>query len=168
MFTKILVPVDGSTPSDGAVDLALRLAAVTQASVTFVNVVELSRIAAISGPAAIDPSLAIDAACEAGKAILADATQKAQAAGVACNSELLEDECVRSVTQAAHQIKADLIVAGSHGRTGLSRAFLGSVAEGILRQSNIPVLICHAPAPAKHLKEQTLKVAAQVARQMVP
>jgi|SRR5579872_798957 len=92
------------------------------------------------------PTQAIDAACAASKSVLDQATEKAQAAGVTCKGELLEDECVHSVIQAAHQAKADLIVAGSHGRTGISRAFLGSVAEGILRRADSPVLICHAPA----------------------
>jgi len=144
MFTKILVPVDGSAPSDAAVELALRLGAENRSSVTFVHAVELSRIAALTGPSAIDPSLAIDAACRAGTAILAHTQDKAAAAGVACTTQLIEDECVRSVIEAARQTKADLIVLGSHGRSGISRALLGSVAEGILRRSTVPVLVCHA------------------------
>jgi len=145
MFTKILVPIDGSLQSDAAVDLALRMAAASNANVTFVHAVELSRIAALSGPSAIDPSIAIDAACQAGNAILGDAKQKATDCGVSSETLLLEDECIRSVMAAARQIKADLIVVGSHGRSGISRALLGSVAEGILRHSNVPVLVCHAP-----------------------
>src|SRR5579864_1608877 len=164
MFTKILVPVDGSPPSNAAVDLALRIAAENKAAVKFVHVVELSRIAALSGPSAIDPALAIDAACAAGKSVLDQATEKAQAAGVTCKSELLEDECVPSVVQAAHQAKADLIVAGSHGRTGIPRAFLGSVAEGILRRADIPVLICHASAVEPHHKQHdAIKIEARTA-----
>jgi len=146
MFTKILVPVDGSAQSDAAVDLALGLAAETKASVVFIHAVELSKIAAIAAPSAIDPSLAIDAACAAGQSILDDAKRKAMRAAVPAIAELIEDQCVASVTLAARQHKADLIVLGSHGRGGIKRALLGSVAEGILRQSAIPVLVCHAPA----------------------
>src|SRR5579872_728142 len=164
MFNKIVVPVDGSEPSNAAVDLALRIAAEIKIPIAFVHAVELSRIAALSGPSSIDPSIAIDAACQAGEAILKEAKEKAAAAGVSATSELMQDECVRSVLGAVRQSKADLIVVGSHGRSGIARALLGSVAEGILRHSSVPVMVCHAPA---HPHESTLKREARVAEHTV-
>jgi len=151
MFAKMLVPVDGSAASNAAVDLALKLARENNAWVLFIHAVEISKIAAMSSPAALDPFPVIDAACKAGQAILADAQRKAVQAGVSSVAELLEDQCIRSVVQAAGQHKADLVILGSHGRRGIPRALLGSVVEGILRRSPIPVLVCHAPAsPASH------------------
>lgn len=45
------------------------------------------------------------------------------------------------ILDAAHRIKADLIVVGTHGRTGLPRVLMGSVAEAVVRRSDIPVLV---------------------------
>lgn len=149
MFSKILVPIDGSKPSDAAIELALRIARENRAEVVFVHAVELNKVVALTGPAPMDPTLAIDAACKAGNAILDDARAKAKRSDVQASFEQPEDECVSSVLQLARQRKADLLVIGSHGRTGIGRAFLGSVAEGILRRAQVPVLVCHA-APAEH------------------
>jgi nucleotide-binding universal stress UspA family protein len=149
MFKKILVPVDGSEPSDAAVGLALHLAQEQHAEVTFVHAVELNRLVAMAGPAPIDPSLAVEAACDVGKLVLEDAKKRADAAGIRCSCEQPEDECVGSVLAIAKGIGADLIVIGSHGRSGVPRLVLGSVTEGILRRSPIPVLVCHAPRQAK-------------------
>jgi nucleotide-binding universal stress UspA family protein len=145
MFTKIVVPVDGSEPSNEAVKLALRLASEGQAEVIFVHAVELHKIVALAAPAPMDPSYAIDAACAAGRELLDQMEEQAESAGVRVACELPEDEVISSVLEVARQRKADLIVVGSHGRSGIPRALLGSVAEGILRRSPIPVLVCHMP-----------------------
>lgn len=145
MFTKILVPIDGSDPSDAAVEMALGIAKESRSEVLFVHAVELNKIVALAAPAPMDPSYAIDAACRGGQAVLDQAMAKASAAGVCASCELPEDDCVASVLALARQRKTDLIVVGSHGRSGIPRAFLGSIAEGILRRSDIPVLVCHGP-----------------------
>lgn len=145
MFHKILVPVDGSEPSEAAVSLALRIADEDKADVIFVHAIEISKLAALAGPANMDPSVAITAACDAGTALLNEVKQRADKVHVRSSLEMPEDECVPSVLQLARHHKADVIVVGSHGRTGIPRALLGSVAEGILRRSPIPVLVCHAP-----------------------
>jgi nucleotide-binding universal stress UspA family protein len=146
MFSKILVPVDGSEPSNAAVSLAVRMAKESKAVLVFVHAVELNKVVAMAGPSAIDPSFAIDAACKAGEEILSQAKAVADAASVPATCEQPEDDSVASVLDSARRNKAELIAMGSHGRSGVARLFLGSVAEGILRQARIPVLICHAPA----------------------
>jgi nucleotide-binding universal stress UspA family protein len=166
MFQRILVPVDGSEQSDAAVALALRMASEDKGELIFVHAVELNRIAALAGPAPLDPSMAIDAACRVGNELLDATKAKADAAGVRCTTELPEDECVGSVLELARQKKADLIVVGSHGRSGISRALLGSVAEGILRRSPVPVLVCHAPKPAAP-RSSAVKATAKAAEQTI-
>jgi nucleotide-binding universal stress UspA family protein len=166
MFHKIVVPIDGSEPSEAAVALALRMAREDDAEVIFVHAVELNKIAALAGPAPIDPSLAIDAACRVGQELLDDVKKRAEQAGVHCICELPEDECVGSVLEIARQRKADLIVIGSHGRSGIPRALLGSVAEGILRRSPIPVLVCHAP-PHGHHQSDFVKTTAKNAEETI-
>jgi nucleotide-binding universal stress UspA family protein len=165
MFQRILVPVDGSEPSNAAIQLGLHLAKEHKGQVIFVHAVELNKIVAMAGPAPIDPSMAVEASCSAGKIILDDAKREADQAGVECTCEQPEDDCVNSVLAIAKHLRADLIVIGSHGRTGVSRLVLGSVAEGILRRSPIPVLVCHAPhLDARHSVTRHL---ADVAEQSV-
>lgn len=158
MFKKILVPVDGSDPSNAAIQLALHLAKEQNGQITFVHAIELNKLVAMAGPAPIDPSLAVEAACDVGRIVLEDAKREADRAGIQCSCEQPEDDCVNSVLALAKQQRADLIVIGSHGRSGVPRLVLGSVSEGILRRSPIPVLVCHAPRAAakpatKHLAD---------------
>jgi nucleotide-binding universal stress UspA family protein len=61
---------------------------------------------------------------------------------------LEEGDTVRTILDAASETRADLIVMGSHGRTGLGRVLLGSVAEQLLRQAPCPVLTTKGPPPA--------------------
>jgi nucleotide-binding universal stress UspA family protein len=163
MFKRIIVPVDGSETSDAAVRLALHLAADHDGEVVFMHAIELNKIVALAGPSSLDPSPAIDAACEAGSAILARAKEAADKAGVRCTCEMPEDQCVACVLDLATKKKADAIVIGSHGRRGISRAVLGSVAEGVLRRATVPVLVCHADWTA----EAPVHAAAPSARAVV-
>jgi nucleotide-binding universal stress UspA family protein len=143
LFKKILVPVDGSEPSDAAVALAIRLARDQEARLLFVHVCEVAKIAAmVSAPAVgVDASYAIDAEREAGEDALRRAGAAALAGTVQSESILEDGGNVDSIVAIAKRQAADLIVIGSHGRGGIARALLGSVAEGVLRHSDIPVLV---------------------------
>src|SRR5450755_2736385 len=143
MFKKILVPVDGSAPSDAAVALAVRLARDQDAKLLFVHVCEVAKIAAmVSMPTVgVDPSYALNAEREAGEGALRDACESAQRGDIAAESAMEDGSSVDTIINVARRQAADLIVIGSHGRGGISRAVLGSVAEGILRHSDIPVLV---------------------------
>jgi nucleotide-binding universal stress UspA family protein len=143
LFKKIVVPVDGSEPSDAAVALAIRLARDQEARLLFVHVCEVAKMAAmVSSPAVgVDPSYAIDAEREAGKDALRRAGAAALAGTVQSESILEDGGNVDSIVAIANRQAADLIVIGSHGRGGITRAMLGSVAEGVMRHSDIPVLV---------------------------
>jgi nucleotide-binding universal stress UspA family protein len=143
VFTRIAVPVDGSDPSNAALRLALALAKDQGATLTLFHVVELNRIAAIVGVGAttVDPSPMFDAVREAGKSVLDDASQQCAAAGVQVVRTMLEGDTVGSLLDACRSCNAQLIVMGSHGRSGVVRALFGSVAEGVLRHAPVPVLI---------------------------
>ena len=148
MFKRILVPVDGSAPSDAAVALALRLARDQDAKLCFVHVCEVAKIAAlVSAPTAgIDPSYAIEAERESGEVALQTALGRAKGSGIDAESWLEEGICVSTILDVARKHEADLIVIGSHGRGGIARALLGSVAEGVLRHSDSPVLVTRTGA----------------------
>jgi nucleotide-binding universal stress UspA family protein len=145
VFHNIVVPVDGSAPSDAAIALASKVAADEGASITFAHAVDVAKLVALASPSSIDPTYAIEAARTAGKEVLDQARSKASRPKVTVSTVLLDGDVVSTLLDLAKQRKADLIVVGSHGRGGIQRALLGSVAEGILRRSPIPVLVTHAP-----------------------
>ena len=90
----------------------------------------------------------IDLLRESGKKILAQAEQEAASAGVQCKTMLVETLGLPVAEVILGQVKAtsaDLIVLGTHGRRGLKRIVMGSVAEGVLRESTVPVLLVRAP-----------------------
>jgi nucleotide-binding universal stress UspA family protein len=146
LFHTILVPIDGSEASDAACALAVRLAAEQSASIAFVNVVETDKIIAsvVPGQGYADPMPAIDALRTGGGEMLKDALAVAKAAGVAATSELAEGDCLSTILDQAKSRSADLIVMGSHGRGGVARLMLGSIAEGVLRNGATPVLVTKA------------------------
>ena len=68
--------------------------------------------------------------------------EECNARNVPTSRQLLQEEKAhRAIVDAAFEAQADLIVLGTHGRTGLERLLLGSVAEGVLRHSRLPVLV---------------------------
>lgn len=157
MFTKILTAIDGSHCANQALNLAIDLAKSNGASLTVVNVVDPSKAALAS----LDPygGTAVpwmEAMTEDGKLLLQQATQAATTAGVPVQTELLTGNPIELIPAEAARNGMDLIVIGSHGRTGFARLALGSVAEGVMRASKQPTLVVHArsavesqqPAPA--------------------
>jgi len=146
VFQALLTPIDGSDPSNAACKLAVKLAADAGATLVFVNVVESDKIIAsvMPGQGFADPTPAIESLRGAGAAMLKDAVGQAGAAGVKATQELLEGDCIETILDCAKSHAVDLIVIGSHGRSGLQRLMLGSVAEGVLRHSTVPVLVTKA------------------------
>ena len=143
LFRKIVVPVDGSAPSDAAVKLAVKLARDQEAKLVFVHVCEVAKIAAmVSAPAVgVDPSYALEAEHEAGEEALRDAADVASRGAIPCEQCIEDGSSVDTILGVARREGADLIVIGSHGRGGIPRALLGSVTEGVLRHSAVPVLV---------------------------
>jgi nucleotide-binding universal stress UspA family protein len=143
LFKTIVVPVDGSAPSNAAVSLAIKLARDQEAKLCFLHVSETAKIAAMvsSSAVCVDPSMALDAEREAGEEALRFAQTSAQKGSVQTETLLEEGASADTILDTTARIGADLVVIGSHGRGGLSRAFLGSVAEAVLRRSHVPVLV---------------------------
>lgn len=149
MFESILVPVDGSAPSKRAVELALKVAAMTKARVRFINIVNSDALVLdTEGAPFVDPEPAIEHLTDDGKVALAAAADAASALGIGATTEQVQGEPVHRITELADEHGCDLIVMGSHGRTGLARLFLGSVADGVLRHANVPVLCIREDANA--------------------
>jgi nucleotide-binding universal stress UspA family protein len=147
-FSSILVPYDGSEPAVAALQLAL--AALTPgATLTVLTVVDEAPVIAQSATTvmAYDPTPLFEALDAQATAVLADASARCKAAGVTPATETVHDGPVPGILAAANKYASDLIVMGTHARTGLARTFLGSTTEGVLRSSDVPVLTTRAAMP---------------------
>ncbi|HEU0234557.1 MAG TPA: universal stress protein [Gallionella sp.] len=146
IYRRILVPIDGSATSERALQEAIRLAD-GKARLRVVYVLEEIFPLDAEGYAFIDYAALQEAVRHTGERTLAQAAAKIQQSGMTAEAALLEasGERIASVIKddALHW-QADLIVIGTHGRSGLSRLLLGSVAEGVVRGASVPVLLIRA------------------------
>lgn len=147
MYTRIMVPVDGSDTSNKALVTALQMARETGGRVRLIHVVEeLAYMTGYEQFGGYSGEL-ISAMRETGNKVLNDAMDIAKAAGVETDNLLYDSFGARLaevVADSAKQWEADLIVVGTHGRRGVGRVLMGSGAEQILRMSPVPVLVIRA------------------------
>jgi nucleotide-binding universal stress UspA family protein len=143
-FEKILVPVDFSESANQAVQVGIDLAKRYEASLELAHVYQPVGYALPEGYVLITPDQLDEILAEFQKQ-LAAAKAQAVAAGVAkVDAVLLQGYPIREIVRRATEQKVDLIVMGTHGRSGIPRVFLGSVAENVLRSSPCPVLVVRA------------------------
>jgi nucleotide-binding universal stress UspA family protein len=131
----ILVSVDGSESSKGAVKSAIELHRSYGSAVTVLAVADIPPH--IYG---VDPSVA-EALMGKARKHLDEAVGQALAAGVQVEPLLREGEPPQLIVQLARETKSNLIVMGSHGRTGLKRLLMGSVTERVVGHAGCPVLV---------------------------
>jgi nucleotide-binding universal stress UspA family protein len=146
MYQRILVPIDGSATSEHALQEAIKLAA-GSALLRLVYVLEEIYSLDAEAYAFVDYPALQEAMRNTGERILAQGAKKVQQSGSKAETALLDvsGERVASVIDGeAQKWGADLIVIGTHGRSGLSRLLLGSVAEGVARGTSVPVLLVRA------------------------
>ncbi|MFM0593665.1 MULTISPECIES: universal stress protein [Paraburkholderia] len=144
MYHKILLAVDGSDASIQALHQALDVATLAQASLHAVYVVQpwqLSPYAGYYDPEALRKVLREDA-----RTALDIARAAMSARGVKGTTEIVEaetaaDDIASCLQRCAQRHGAELVAMGTHGRHGVKRAMLGSVAEQFLRISTCPVLL---------------------------
>lgn len=141
-FKMILVATDFSEPAGLAVERAIDLAARYGASLRVVHAWDFPPIAyAAMGQMMVDV-LPFEQAARTQLDALVKALGER---GVAVESTLCQGVAWDQIVSLAKQVGADLIVVGSHGRTGVKRAVLGSVAERVVRHATVPVLTVHGP-----------------------
>lgn len=153
MYENILVAVDGSESAKRALDEAIRLARLTHAQLTAVYVLDQS--AAFTYAGACDPNLLTDAARQMGRTLLDDALAKMRASQVEGDSQILEtqgiaEDIATCIARCVARRGADLVVMGTHGRRGVRRMVLGSVAERFVRHSTCPVLLIREATEKVH------------------
>lgn len=144
MFKHILCPIDGSQGSLEALDVAAKFAAEQRAALTICMAVDPSQAAAMAFG---DPGMSaacLNALDDEAAHILHDAAGRVTAT-IGARTTTLTGQAVPSIVDFAASNGCDLIVMGSHGRSGISRALIGSVAEGVLRHSGVPVMVIRRP-----------------------
>lgn len=151
MYAKILVPVDGSPTSSAGLAEAIRLAQLSGGQIRLIHAIDLQSFAMLSGAGmGITPD-AFDQMRQAGQQVLRQAAAQVAAAGLTAETELCESLASRVADLVGEQVKtwgAEVVVLGTHGRRGISRALLGSDAELIVRYAQVPVLLVRAPEGA--------------------
>ncbi|RJS48949.1 MAG: universal stress protein UspA [Methanobacterium sp.] len=129
MFKRILVPSDGSEHATKAADKAIQLAKILDAEIVAVHVIDEKLI---------QPFEVLE---EEGMEILHQIQKKGESAGVEVSEVLLLGNPRHDMKKISNKTEADLIVIASHGRTGLEKILMGSVAENTLKTADIPVLL---------------------------
>ena len=146
MYSRILVPVDGSEPSQCGLREAIGIARDNQSTLVLLHVIVQMPLM-LGYPGVADYGQVWDMLDRAGQEIAQRAARDAAAAGVAHVTHVLEggaSAVCDIVLDQARAEQCDLIVMGTHGRRGLTRLALGSDAEAVVRNSPVPVLLVKA------------------------
>jgi nucleotide-binding universal stress UspA family protein len=142
MFNSILVPLDGSPFGEHALPLALAIARRAKIPIHLIHVhVPLAPMfaeGALGVESTVDPRIR-----EVEKAYLDTAVKRAAVAGCQVRSALVDGPPADAIREQAQFTGSDLIVMTTHGRGPMSRFWLGSVADQLVRRSPVPILLVH-------------------------
>lgn len=146
MYKKILVPVDGSDTANAALQEAIKLARSESTGLRIIHVADSSAAVWDSEFTPIDLEQIRESVRSFARGVLEQAQRTAREAGIEAETRLIEMETpgqrvAKVITEHAREWPADLIVIGTHGRRGIDHFLLGSVAEGVMRLSPVPVLL---------------------------
>jgi nucleotide-binding universal stress UspA family protein len=144
MYPRILVAVDGSYTSNLAIYEALQNWQETKAKLHLVHVIDITP--GVEG--GFNPGTLRRMVREEGNELLKTIADLAGQAGVDADTAMLEEirrKFSKAIAKEARRWEADLIVMGTHGRIGVARLVLGSVAEGVVHIAPVPVLLVRSP-----------------------
>jgi nucleotide-binding universal stress UspA family protein len=144
MFKTILVPLDGSKRAEKILPYVEDLANARESRVVLLQVIEPDNSISEAPMAVYHSQEKTEVARKEAKAYLASLAENFRIKGIVATSRVEEGTVAKVILEVAEEEKADLIAMASHGRTGLSRVFYGSVAAGILNQADRPVLLIRA------------------------
>ena len=141
---RILCPVDFSDSSDHAMRYAAALAGTFGAELTLLHVVA-PVVSALPGETALPDMLNMDEIVEACRERLEQTVGTLAADGLTVQHKVVNGVPFIEIIRYARDVKTDLIVMGTHGRTGLVHLLIGSVAERVVRKAPCPVLTVRHP-----------------------
>jgi nucleotide-binding universal stress UspA family protein len=142
MYKHLLIATDGSELAQKAVEHGLTLAKVLGAKATVVTVTEPWNVVMVVPDAAVPLADYEESAAAGAAKVLIGASEAAEKIGTACEILHVKDRYPGvGIIETAKEKGCDLIVMASHGRRGFRRLILGSVANEVVTDSHIPVLI---------------------------
>ncbi|MCC6528571.1 MAG: universal stress protein [Polyangiaceae bacterium] len=144
MMKHILVAVDFAQSSERAVDVAIDLARALAARITLVHSSAVPVVAYESSAASLTDL--VTPWSEARVAQMKERVADVRRRWPHVDGLVREEPPIEGVLATAREVAADLIVVGTHARHGVERLLLGSIAEGILRDAPVPVLVVRAHA----------------------
>ncbi|EMA56160.1 universal stress protein [Halococcus thailandensis] len=146
MFDRILLPTDGSEAVQPAIEQALALAETYDASLYVLHVVETAGI-----PARVAKDELFDALESEGREAIENIHKQASRADIPhVEGSIANGTPYRAILKRADEHDVDLIVMGTHGRTGVERQLLGSTTERVMRRADAPVLTVQADEATTH------------------
>ena len=147
MFSRILVPLDGSPESKAALPVARGLAQITGGSIWLLRVARHSHLPG--------DHAALHAAAESIERIASEF----RGSGIDVHPVTREGEPAREILALSHDVGAELIIMRTHGRAGLERAVFGSVAEEVLKKADVPLLLVRpGGGPVTHFRRLLIPV----------
>ena len=147
MYKTILVPLDGSKRAEGILPHVEELAQRYGARVVFVRIIE--PIPYVMGPEGTPMTLReqeLEQRQRDAKSYMDARVGEFREMGIEAKAEVLQGPVVQGITDTAERVGADLIAIASHGRSGLSQCFYGSVASGVLNRVDRPLLVIRSLA----------------------
>ncbi len=134
-WNTIVLATDGSKYSALATDHAIAFAKSYAGELMIISVVDVPAEFYAEAPQAVEDLV------HKAKGFVADAKQQAESAGVKAETFVGEAEAYLAINSLAQEKKADIIIMGSHGRTGLRRLLMGSVTENVIGHAPCPVMV---------------------------
>ncbi|WP_332778523.1 universal stress protein [Polaromonas sp.] len=142
MFKHILVPVDGSSTAYKAIETAIAIAQAFKSAVSVIYVIDPYAFTGVGTDFSYGQAEYLSAATSEANQAIKTAKESFEAQGIAVTATVVEGHAIyRGILETAQSIPADLIVMGSHGRRGLEKLVLGSVAAQVLSHAHLPVLV---------------------------
>jgi nucleotide-binding universal stress UspA family protein len=154
MYQRILLPLDGSELAERILPHTIELARRFGATVVLLHAMT-SRVEVLSRTASADPVGASPVTAEVAEDVVAaeedsttryfaHITERLQAEGLQVEQVIMEGDAVRTLAHVVKEQRIDLVTMATHGRSTLGRLFLGSVAESLLQEVEVPVLLLRA------------------------
>ncbi|OKY79196.1 MAG: Nucleotide-binding protein UspA family [Candidatus Methanohalarchaeum thermophilum] len=135
MYDKILLPTDGSEKMAKVIDNAVNLAEKYNSILHTLFVVDTRYADLLTGERGLEASEKM------GKKAIKEVENEAKKKTIEITKNIVKGIPAQEIIKYADENKIDLIVIGTHGKTGLNEYLLGSVAERVLRHSNVPILL---------------------------
>ena len=140
MYKRALVPLDGSMVAEGIIPFILEIAGPLDMEVVLLRVVVPIPPSVIEGSRHVEVE-DVEKRRQEAEEYLAPIGAELRAKGVRVRTQVRRGEPIAEILAGARVAGADLIAMTTHGRSGLGRLLFGSVAEAVLRQSEVPVFL---------------------------